>query len=704
MAHPSESLRGMYKCKLCDKNFEQPQSLALHEKQHDYKFPCRFCSRRMKTEREFLRHEATHAESSTPIGGNKTRGNQSPKTTSNLQELNKISNDEAKSSSSRIPGRIDKSSLKDNIPPTKDLRRQVLQSKPSNNEENRSITPDRSRASPQRESSSQDSVVMEGGEKSLELQQSEIDDVFKKAALYDEVLKRCEEIEKEIEALKTKYDLSESEDSGDEDKGIGEGPVAVNESTKNDDAYEISDSEVHSAVEEDGMNWDAEDKTVPKQWKVGKLKDGRTGKVFKSPEGFIFQNRVKALEFMMHGSYPENLMSLMRNNLNEDGWVHDRSCPVRWKTRKVVGKEGGVDYEYLSPTFEVVPSMHEMLELMKDSRHDLRIIKKLEDKMKLIGFEKFKANRESSVRKRTEMKNETEDDILPPGWSKKMIGQSNVFVSPDGTIMHTIQQVLSAVVNSNNESTELEKHEALKPTVAEKRKSEDIFEANKKGRVESKKKSSMLSGDQIKILEEMYTKSVYPNSENIRFICNSTNLEESEVKKWFVKKAAEQSRSVIKSKSRTSVGKDSPNHGQASPSSSTVSFDPHAPALISQQHVTALNEIFRAKPNPTAENFQQIAERLGIERQLINNWFKKRRIEAQSAEVRSGDSGRHQSQVKAAINTTADKNDIMTEDQVTALQLVLARTKTPSHSDYKSLVRATGLSRLKIERWFNFHK
>jgi len=708
MAHSSESLRGMYKCRFCDKKFEQPQSLALHEKQHDYKFPCRFCARRMKTEREFLRHEATHAESSAPISSNKARGNQSPKTTSNsnVPEFKKVVKDGIKSPTSRIPGRSDKSSFKEGNSSCNDLRRQVLQSRPSFNENRRPITPDRSQASPQRESTDQDRVAVQGSEKSSELQQKDIDDVFKKAALYDEVFKRCEEMEKEIEALKTKFDLSDSEDSGDENKEIDERTIAVKDPIKNDDAYEISDSEVvHSAVEEDEMNWDSEDKTVPKEWKVGKFKDGRRGKVFKSPEGFIFQNRVKALEFMMHGNYPENLMSLMRNNLNEDGWLHDRSCPVRWKTRKVEDKDGRVDFEYLSPTFEVIPSMQEMLEFMKENRHDLRIIKKLEDKIKLICFEKFKGNREVTETKRNEMKNKTEEEILPPGWSKKMIGQANVFVSPEGTIMHTIQQVLNAVESSKNEPTEMDQNkEVVKPTVGEKRKSEDLLVSNKKGRIESKKKNDLLSGDQIKILEEMHSKSLYPNSENIKSICDSTNLVESEVKKWFVRRAAEQSRSVLKSRSRNTVGQDSPNHGRSSPSPSTTSFDPHAPSLISQQHVTALNEIFRAKPNPTSENFRQIADRFGMEKQMIINWFRKKRTEAQGEARTDDDRGKHQTHVKAAVNTTADKNDIMTEDQVTALQLVLARTKTPSHSDYKSLVRATGLSRLKIERWFNFHK
>ena len=53
-----------YACRLCDSTFQQPQALAIHEKHHNNKFPCNYCPRRMKTEREFLRHEATHAESS----------------------------------------------------------------------------------------------------------------------------------------------------------------------------------------------------------------------------------------------------------------------------------------------------------------------------------------------------------------------------------------------------------------------------------------------------------------------------------------------------------------------------------------------------------------------------------------------------------------------------------------------------------------
>ena len=75
----SDMAQAMYQCKLCDKKFDQPQTLALHEKHHDYKFQCGVCARKMKTEREFLRHEATHAESSSSTHIRKPKGTKAQK-------------------------------------------------------------------------------------------------------------------------------------------------------------------------------------------------------------------------------------------------------------------------------------------------------------------------------------------------------------------------------------------------------------------------------------------------------------------------------------------------------------------------------------------------------------------------------------------------------------------------------------------------
>ena len=47
--------------------------------------------------------------------------------------------------------------------------------------------------------------------------------------------------------------------------------------------------------------------------------------------------------------------------------------------------------------------------------------------------------------KREEIDLQSGGEILPAGWSQKWIGHATVFVSPDGDIAHTIQQVINAV-------------------------------------------------------------------------------------------------------------------------------------------------------------------------------------------------------------------------------------------------------------------
>ena len=446
--------------------------------------------------------------------------------------------------------------------------------------------------------------------------------------------------------------------------------------------------------------WDDNDKSVPRNWKAGMSKVNGRRKIFKSPEGFVFQTRVKALEFMMNGNYPENLLCLMKNNLSEEGWVHDRSCPIRWKTRKTLGLEGGGDFEYLSPSLEVIPTMQEMLEFMKSKEgFDLKIVKKLEEKITGMSAENSKKNvridkssdSDNTLKqmievdeKREEIDLQSEGEILPAGWSQKWIGHATVFVSPDGSIVHTIKQVINAVeIDKIAVAVKPDSKENVKPTNAEKRKFEDIFVMNKKGRLDSlpkvmKQKSEGFSAEQVTVLEEVHARSLYPDEQKIKNISEATSLTEREVKKWFVKRAAEQSRSLLKSKTRNS-SQDSPKQDD----SSSGIGGPHAPSNLSQQQISTLIDIFKSKPYPSSENFRQIADRLGSEKQLIVNWFRKRRIEKQAeveSDVKNNDVDR-QSQPNAPVNVSADKNDIITEDQERFLQAVLARTKTPTHQN-----------------------
>ena len=63
-----------------------------------------------------------------------------------------------------------------------------------------------------------------------------------------------------------------------------------------------------------------------------------------------------------------------------------------------------------------------------------------------------------------------------------------------------------------------------------------------------KQKSEGFSAEQVTVLEEVHARFLYPDEQKIKNISEATSQTEREVKKWFVKRAAEQSRSLLKSK------------------------------------------------------------------------------------------------------------------------------------------------------------
>merc|ERR1712059_9759 len=73
----------------------------------------------------------------------------------------------------------------------------------------------------------------------------------------------------------------------------------------------------------DDVEWDPKNKSVPIGWKIGKNKSTQQ-RVIQSSEGFFFDSRVKALQFMLNSSYHESLVNLMRYYLGEEGWMQDK--------------------------------------------------------------------------------------------------------------------------------------------------------------------------------------------------------------------------------------------------------------------------------------------------------------------------------------------------------------------------------------------
>ena len=83
----------------------------------------------------------------------------------------------------------------------------------------------------------------------------------------------------------------------------------------------------------------AENKTVPSDWMFGVSRLDNNRRRFKSPEGFVFESRVKALEFMINSDTAVAVLATMRLNLSDEGWYSDKSCPGKWKLRKIPGMD-----------------------------------------------------------------------------------------------------------------------------------------------------------------------------------------------------------------------------------------------------------------------------------------------------------------------------------------------------------------------------
>ena len=241
-------------------------------------FPCSFCPRKLKTEKQFRMHEATHPES------------------------------------------LDKEYSED-IQPT-------------------------------------DVGDTKAGEEYVEVDKEEYERIEKQAAIYDEIYTKCQDLEREIAALQLKHKITDDEMrkideeieielkvkseatttaaavSAEEDMNS-----ASSESVTSDNIKTETESADATPAGDDDIVWDAENKTVPSDWMFGVSRLDKNKRRFKSPEGFVFESRVKALEFMINSDTAEAVLGTMRLNLSDEGWYSDKSCPGKWKLRKIPGME-----------------------------------------------------------------------------------------------------------------------------------------------------------------------------------------------------------------------------------------------------------------------------------------------------------------------------------------------------------------------------
>merc|ERR1719219_2802331 len=125
---------------------------------------------------------------------------------------------------------------------------------------------------------------------------------------------------------------------------------------------------------------------------------------------------------------------------------------------------------------------------------------------------------------------EKQEEILPPGWSKKRVGAASVFVSPDGEEVPTIQQLLTM--------------ESQKT----KRKAEQSSKVDKKGQSES--------------LEDHFQVCMFPDEKKLAELGGRYGKSVSDLKKWFLKRANEESKKRLK----TSASASDPKQEKSNPS------------------------------------------------------------------------------------------------------------------------------------------
>ena len=141
----------------------------------------------------------------------------------------------------------------------------------------------------------------------------------------------------------------------------------------------------------------------------------------------------------------------------------------------------------------------------------------------------------------------------------------------------------------------------------------DIVKPNKKEKLGSGQSSRKeMSESQLKILDEVFSSVIYPDSAKVKEISSETKLSQQDIKKWFVKKANEEAKKRL----NNSGGKDPKSHKDSPKSKMIDSFKD-----LTKDHKKVLEEIFAAQSEPTVDMLMEVSNKLKIELNLLSKWF-----------------------------------------------------------------------------------
>lgn len=412
----------------------------------------------------------------------------------------------------------------------------------------------------------------------IQIDENEYKSLKEKAEFYDEIQKKCEELEKEIGELQIKYAISEAEmkkideevrfdlENKKDKKPAADEETKVKDSKTRDQSKKTNSKSSSSKMEivDGDFVQEKDNKTIPEDWKILKRKSDKK-RVFKSPTGFTFNSRVEALEYMIKQNHAERNQTLMRQHLADEGWYKDKSCPTGWRLRKIQDKR---DYEYLSPAMSIVPSMVEMMEhLQSQVPVNSQEITNLQNKMDSLKPKDVKPASQSATTEKPE-------EILPPGWSRKRVGDTSVFVSPEGEEVPTIQQLLTM----------------------ESRKSKRKVEQS---------------------LEDHFQVCMLPDEKKLAELSVRYGKSVSDLKNWFLKRANEESKKRLKtSASEPKKEKNNPSKPKSSKKKMVKIFK----ELTNEQNIV-LQDVLKANPSPAAEMISELSSKHHIEEKLLIKWF-----------------------------------------------------------------------------------
>merc|ERR1712179_706348 len=95
-----------------------------------------------------------------------------------------------------------------------------------------------------------------------------------------------------------------------------------------------------------------------------------------SPDGIIFNNRAKAIQFMLKNDHILADVEKMKEGLKDDGWDFDEHLPTGWMRKDMQSHNPPI---YLSPSFDTFRKKKDAINYMIQQDYHASEIKKIEE-------------------------------------------------------------------------------------------------------------------------------------------------------------------------------------------------------------------------------------------------------------------------------------------------------------------------------------